>query len=110
MASPSSAAAPIKGWSSKTKEEHVSHVRQVLQWFLENILFVKADKCDFHLSTVNFLGLVIEDGKIRSDHAKTKAVVDWPEPTTREQLQSFLGFANFSLAVYRGLQSCTSAI
>lgn len=31
---------------SRTCEEHIGHFRDVLQWLLENKLFVKAEKCD----------------------------------------------------------------
>lgn len=33
---------------SKSLEEHLVHVRSVLQWLLENRLYVKAEKCEFH--------------------------------------------------------------
>lgn len=63
------------------------HVRLVLQRLLENRLFVKAEKCEFHLSSVSFLGFVVERGQIKTDPTKIKAVVDWPTPTNRKQLQ-----------------------
>ncbi len=37
---------------SKSEQEHVQHVRTVLQRRLENQLFVKAEKCDFNVSEV----------------------------------------------------------
>lgn len=80
---------------SRSQQEHVQHVRLVLQRLLENKLFVKAEKCVFHVASVSFLGFVVERGQIRSDPAKIKAVEEWPTPTTRKQLQRFLGFANF---------------
>lgn len=69
-------------------------MRLVLQRLLENRLLVKAEKCDCHVSSVSFLGFIIEKGQIKTDPAKVKAVVDWPIPTKRKQLQKFLGFAN----------------
>ncbi|KAI3356441.1 hypothetical protein L3Q82_017663 [Scortum barcoo] len=36
---------------SKNKEEHIHHVQAVLQHLLENSLFVKAEKCEFHASS-----------------------------------------------------------
>ena len=39
-------------------ETHV-HVHQVLHCLLDNDLFVKGEKCEFHLQKVSFLGYVI---------------------------------------------------
>ena len=39
---------------SHSTQEHVLHVRHVLQRLLENQLFVKAEKCEFHHSTIPF--------------------------------------------------------
>lgn len=78
---------------SKSPAEHILQVRQVLQCLLENKLFVKAEKCDFHSNTVSFLGYIIESGQYRTDPSKIKAVVEWPKLS--KQLQRFLGFANF---------------
>jgi len=80
---------------SRNNEEHVQHVRQVLQRLLENKLFVKAEKCEFHVNSVSFLGYIIESGQVRPDPEKIKPVIEWPKPTTVKQLQQFLGFANF---------------
>ena len=75
--------------------EHQRHVRMVLQRLLENKLFVKAEKCEFHVTSVRFLGFIIETGQVRADPEKVKAVTEWPTPSSRKQLQQFLGFANF---------------
>lgn len=80
---------------SPNPQEHTNHVRLVLQRLLENKLFVKAEKCEFHVTSVQFLGIFIEEGQVRKDPAKVKAVTDWPVPASRKKLQQFLGFANF---------------
>ncbi len=80
---------------SRSLEEHVDHVRDVLHRLLENKLYVKAEKCDFHVDTVSFLSYVVERGQLRADPAKVEAVKNWPVPSTRKELQRFLGFANF---------------
>ena len=80
---------------SRTLHEHQQHVRLVLQRLLENRLFVKAEKCEFHASSVGFLGYVIEEGHVKADTGKVKAVEEWPQPTTRTELRQFLGFAGF---------------
>lgn len=80
---------------SRSLPEHVQHVRSVLQRLLENRLFVKAEKCAFHQTSTSFLGFVIAQGGLEMDPAKVKAVVEWPTPQSRKELQRFLGFANF---------------
>uniref|UniRef100_A0A8L0DMZ4 Gypsy retrotransposon integrase-like protein 1 n=1 Tax=Oncorhynchus mykiss TaxID=8022 RepID=A0A8L0DMZ4_ONCMY len=80
---------------SPSLQIHVQHVRRVLQRLLENCLFVKAEKCSFHAPSVTFLGSVISAEGIKMDPAKVQAVIDWPVPRSRVELQRFLGFANF---------------
>ena len=85
---------------SESMGEHVTHVHLVLQRLLENRLFTKAEKCEFHRSTVQFLGFVVARGKLEMDPSKT-----WPRPTNRKELQRYLGFANFYRRFIRGFSS-----
>uniref|UniRef100_A0A9J8BR74 ribonuclease H n=1 Tax=Cyprinus carpio carpio TaxID=630221 RepID=A0A9J8BR74_CYPCA len=80
---------------SQNERDHVQHVRRVLQRLLENRLFVKLEKCEFHAQSVPFLGFILSSEGIRMDLAKVKAVADWPTPDSRRAVQRFLGFANF---------------
>ena len=80
---------------SKNQAEHELHVSQVLQRLLENSLFVKAEKCEFHATSISFLGYVIAPEQLQMDPVKVSAVAEWPAPTNLKQLQRFLGFANF---------------
>uniref|UniRef100_A0A3B3HJF8 Gypsy retrotransposon integrase-like protein 1 n=1 Tax=Oryzias latipes TaxID=8090 RepID=A0A3B3HJF8_ORYLA len=80
---------------SKDPKNHQNHVRLVLQRLAENQLFVKAEKCQFHTTSIPFLGYIFEAGSIRPDPAKITAVSQWESPTSRKKLQQFLGFANF---------------
>ncbi len=67
----------------------------MLQRLLENRLFAKVEKCQFHARSVPFLGFILSPDGIRMDPTKVKAVVDWPTPDSRRAVQRFLGFANF---------------
>ncbi|KAI7805934.1 Pol polyprotein [Triplophysa rosa] len=87
---------------SPSLQEHTRNVREVLQRLLENQLFVKAEKCEFHADTVSFLGHIISPRGIEPDPAKIKAVAEWSTPDSRKALQRFLGFANFYRRFIRG--------
>ncbi|KAL0173711.1 hypothetical protein M9458_029679 [Cirrhinus mrigala] len=80
---------------SKTETEHIEHVKIVLSRLLENQLFVKAEKCEFHVKQTTFLGYNISHQGVEMDDSKIKAVTSWPQPSTVKELQRFLGFANF---------------
>lgn len=74
---------------------HHSYVTQVYQCLLENLLFIKAEKCAFHRQEVSFLGLIISPGLVNMDPDKFKAVTDWPTLMSRKEFRCILGFANF---------------
>ena len=56
-------------------------------------------------STVQFLGFVVARGRLEMDPSKTEAVVSWPTPSNRKELQCFLGSANFYRRFIRGFSS-----
>ena len=95
---------------SKSIEEHITHVRSVLQRLLENRLFVKAEKCEFHATSVEFLGHIVQKGSVRADPRKVSAVVDWERPTDRTQLRRFLGFANFYRKFIQGFSQIAAPL
>lgn len=45
---------------SQNQQEHHSHIQQVLQRLLENKLFVKAEKFEFHVHSISFLEFIVE--------------------------------------------------
>ena len=87
---------------SRTPKEHTDYVRLVLQWLLENRLFVKAEKCVFDAASVEFLGHILEKGQVRADPRKIRAVEEWARPADRTQFRRFLGFAYFYRWFIRG--------
>lgn len=92
---------------SQTKAEHV---HRLLQCLLGNWLFVKAEKYDFCQPSVSFLGYVVSTGGIQMDQQNVQAVVGWPRPESRRELQHFLGFANFYRRFIRNYGSVASPL
>lgn len=61
-----------------SKRSHVSYVSQVLKKLRENHLYVKDKKCEFHVSTMTFLGYTISTDGVVMDDKKLQAVRGWP--------------------------------
>ena len=78
-----------------TKEKLTWITRMVLEKLQGNNLFLKAKKCKFYKTKIEYLGMIIEEGRISMDPVKLGGIRDWPTPTTVKQVQSFLGFRNF---------------
>ena len=74
---------------------HIRRMKEILQTFRENHLFLKPSKCIFLQPEIPYLGHIVDGKSIRMDPVKIAAVVDWPIPSTLTQVQSFLGFLNF---------------
>ena len=80
---------------SDTMEEHVRQVRLILKALQEHGLYVKLEKCEFHVETINFLGFVITPNGIHMDPDRIATITEWPVPRSVTEIQIFLGFANF---------------
>lgn len=72
---------------SSDLSQHTIRVRQVLERLLENQLYIKAEKCEFHVSSISFLGYIFEADNIKPDPAKIEAVSNWEPPENRKGLQ-----------------------
>lgn len=57
---------------------------------------IKWSKCQFLQKKINFLGHIIEDGKVRPSEEKTKPVKNFPVPRSEKDIQSFLVLAGYS--------------
>jgi hypothetical protein len=71
-----------------------TNTKRVLQCLKENDLYLKPTKCEFEKENVEWLGMVIKEGRILMDPGKLKGIYDWPTPTTVKQIRGFLGFGN----------------
>nr|GFB66831.1 putative reverse transcriptase domain-containing protein [Tanacetum cinerariifolium] len=67
---------------SKTREEHVEHLRLVLGLLKKQKLYDKFSKCELWLREVQFLRHVINGNEIHVDPSKIEAVKNWKAPRT----------------------------
>jgi len=80
---------------AKTVEEHDRIVQEVFRRLRENKLAISPDKCVWQQAEVEFLGYLIGREGIKMSQEKVEAVLEWKSPSSRTEVQSFLGFANF---------------
>ncbi|KAF1319500.1 Pol protein, partial [Globisporangium splendens] len=80
---------------SKTREEHVAHLRQAFGVLECEELYAHRAKCSFGKTSVDFLGHTVSSSGLSVDKRKTAAIEAYPEPTSRKELQSFLGLAGY---------------
>src|SRR5882672_4169293 len=60
-------------------------VREVRDGYVTDILcrhqlYLKAEKCTFGQPTVEYLGLILSEGRVEMDPVKVASVRDWPTP------------------------------
>jgi hypothetical protein len=76
---------------SGTWDEHVRHVKQVLDTLQREKMYVKLSKCEFSKTALVYLGHIAGGGQLEIDPSKVDVIVNWPEPKIVTEVQSFLG-------------------
>ena len=76
-------------------EHHWEVLTQVLDVLWRHWLYLKAKKCSFKCSTVEYLGLVLSEGCVEMVPIKIAGIWDWLTPRNVTEVQSFVGFVNF---------------
>jgi hypothetical protein len=74
---------------------HTKHVREVLRRLREAGLYCNLPKCEFSVTTCEYLGYILSPEGFRMAPDKVSAVTNWPTPRKVKDIQSFLGFCNF---------------
>lgn len=80
---------------SRTFEDHLKHIREVLDILAENDLYAREDKCRFARSSLFFCGHVVSREGIRCQSHKIKAVQAWPIPKSASHVRRFIGLAGY---------------
>ena len=65
-------------------------------------LSLKLEKCEFEKSSVEYLGVVVSHDSVKMYPVKVARVTEWPVPTNKKEVQSFLGFTNFDRRFIEG--------
>ena len=75
---------------SETLEEHVKHVKLVLEILRREKLYLSRSKLRFIAPELKLLGRVIDNGGIWMDAEKVDSVLNWKVSTNRDLLRGFI--------------------
>ena len=90
---------------SRTFEEHLADLGEVLERLKQAKMHVKFRKCQFVYPEVEFLGHLVSGGGRRAISAATQRLAKFPKPRCVTELQRFLGSLNFYRAYIPNLAS-----
>ncbi|GJY55623.1 putative reverse transcriptase domain-containing protein [Tanacetum coccineum] len=80
---------------SRSEEEHVEHLKLIMELLKKEELYAKFSKCDFWLSMVQFLSHMIDSEGIHVDPAKIESIKDWTSPKTLTEICQFLDLTGY---------------
>jgi hypothetical protein len=75
--------------------EHRRVTCLVLDRMHEHKLYLRPEKCEFEKTRIKYLGVIISHNKVEMDPVKIAGVADWPTPSNKKEVQSFVSFVNF---------------
>ena len=83
----------------ETKEQHLArHQRIAHEIFCQLAmldLFLKPEKCQFEQTQIEYLGVIVGEGKIQMDPSKTNALLKWPRPKNVRDVRAILGYTGY---------------
>ena len=81
--------------ATETVEDHIARIKEVFECLREAAFKMRAEKCDFVCTETKYLGRVVSAEGIKPDPVALIKIQEWSPPRNKEELQSFLGFANY---------------
>jgi hypothetical protein len=80
---------------SQSEEEHVDHLKMVLQRLQEHQLYAKLSKCEFWIDEVLFLGHIINRDGFVLGSKKVADILNWKALTDVRGIKSFIGMVGY---------------
>jgi hypothetical protein len=89
---------------SKTEDQHMALLKEVLDRLRNYKLQCRFDKCTFAVTEVEYLGFMLSHQGIRMNPDKVTVVKEWTEnPTNKTEIRAFLGVVNYLKRFCKGL-------
>lgn len=80
---------------SHTWKEHLQQIRMLFSRLANANLVANLSKCDFVKSTIQYLGYEVGQGRVVPPTAKVEAILNFPIPKTRREVQRYLGMIGY---------------
>jgi hypothetical protein len=80
---------------SATVEDHVEHVKRVLNALTEVNLTIQRSKCHFFCERIPLLGYYVSKDGLEPNVDKLCNMLEWKRPSTPVEVQRYLGLINF---------------
>ena len=81
--------------TGSTPTEHFRNLEAVLHRLEEAGMKLNPGKCKFYQPEVKYLGRIINKDGVRMDSSAVQAILNMPSPSSRQELQSFLGYLSY---------------
>ena len=88
---------------SKNKKQHIGHLQIVLKKFEEHGIIISKSKMQLFQQTIEFLGVIIGDGKILLPHILEKILTFPDKIEETKELHKFLGLLNYARPFIKNL-------
>ena len=79
----------------KTEEEHDESLRNLMKAAAENGLVFNSEKCAIKTQSITFFGATYTPEGVHPDPEKVNDLKDMPAPTSKKELQEFLGLVTY---------------
>ena len=93
-----------------TDIEFVSRLKLIFERFRKHNLYIKASKCFFGFSELEFVGKVVSEKGLQISRTKIQSILDFPLPTVSTQLKCFLGTANYLRDFVKGYSTLSQPL
>ena len=80
---------------SKTEDEHIQNVLDVVRALHEQELILNEKKCKWGCTSILYLGHIASGKGLRPNPEKVEAIMDWPPCMTISEVRGFLNIAGY---------------
>jgi hypothetical protein len=95
---------------SKTWEEHLRHLEEILSIMEEQSLYAKESKCEFGMTKILYLGHVVSAQGVRAHREKIPAILDWPLLKNISHLRGFFKICSYYMRFVKGVSQSAAPL